>query len=297
MRLLIVGGSGMLGHKLFQKLGAIYPETFCTIRKDVMVSPLSNIPFFQTDKVIQNIDVTDFSGLQAVVEEIRPDYILNCVGIIKQRKDDLTAIPCITLNALLPHKLAELASSVGGRVIHFSTDCVFDGKRGMYTEDDIPNAPDMYGRTKTLGEIQYDHTLTLRSSIIGRELGGHSSLLDWFLMQNGKSTKGFTNAIYSGVTTNQMAKVIQMVIENYPSLHGLYQVVAEPINKYDLLCLAREVFGLQIEINPYDDFYMDRSMKGDRFETATGYRSPSWPALLEELADESALYKSWGINL
>ena len=285
----------MLGHKLFQKLGAIYPETFCTVRKDISVAPFSNIPMFQSDKVIRNVDVADFSRLGEVVQEVKPDYILNCVGIIKQRKGSLSAVPCITLNALLPHKLAEFADAYGGRLIHFSTDCVFDGKRGMYSEEDEPNASDLYGKTKAMGEVQCENALTLRSSIIGRELTGHASLLDWFLAQKGKSAKGFTNAIYSGVTTNQMANIIQMIIEDHPVLNGLYQVVAEPINKFDLLSSIRKQFDLEINIEPFANFYMDRSMKGDRFEKETGYRSPVWSVLLKELADETGLYKSWGI--
>lgn len=297
MRILIVGGMGMLGHKLFQMLGAVYPETYATVRSPVSAAPFDRILFFQTDRAVTGVDVTDFHRLTRVIQEVRPDYIVNCVGVIKQRKEALSPIKGITLNALLPHKLAEIASTYGGRLIHFSTDCVFDGTKGSYTESDSPNARDMYGQTKALGEVVADNVLILRTSIIGRELRGHASLLDWFLMQSGKTIQGFTNAIYSGVTTNQMARVVQMILENHPDLSGLYQVVADPINKYELLKLTREKFKVDVQIEPFGDFYIDRSMCGDKFKQATGYKSPPWAVLMQDLADEVDMYREWGISL
>lgn len=297
MRILVLGGTGMLGHKLFQMLGAVYPETYATVRGPVSTSPFDKIPFFQTDHVLSGVDVTDFDHLNRVIQEICPDYILNCVGVIKQRKDVLLPIQSITLNALLPHKLAEITSKYGGRLIHFSTDCVFDGKKGGYTEEDRSNARDMYGQTKALGEVFADNVLTLRTSIIGRELRGYASLLDWFLMQSGKTIQGFTNAIYSGVTTNQMARAVQVILERYSDLSGLYQIVADPINKYELLKLAREKFQVDVEIKPFADFYIDRSMCGDKFEQATGYRSPAWSILMQDLANEADMYRGWGVPL
>ncbi len=297
MRLLVVGGTGMLGHKLFQGLGAIYDETYATVRRSVSQSPFDRVPFLHTDKVIEGVDVSDFGCLASVIDDLRPDYVLNCVGVIKQIKVNLSPVACITLNALLPHKLVEMTRSYGGRVIHFSTDCVFDGKTGGYIEEDLPNASDLYGRTKALGEVTGENALTLRTSIIGRELVGHASLLDWFLAQEGKTIRGFTNAIYSGVTTTQMVKIVSLILEKHAGLSGLYQVVAEPINKFDLLMLAREKFNRNVDVEAYADFWIDRSMRGDKFEQATGYRSPSWPALMQDLADETEQYREWGIRL
>ncbi len=297
MRLLILGVTGMLGHKLFQKLSGKYPETYGTARRDLSTAPFKNIPFLQNDKIIKNVDLSDFPTLESLIRSVSPDYVINCAGIIKQRKDMLSPIPCITINALLPHKLHELISKHGGRLIHFSTDCVFNGQRGGYTEADPPDAVDLYGRTKTLGEVDGEKCLVLRTSMIGRELINHSSLLDWFLSQNGKQIKGFTHAIYSGVTTNELAKVVEMIIQRYPELSGLYHVVSQPISKYELLMLARDIFGLDVEIVPDEDVKIDRSLCGEKFMKRTGYRCPSWRSLLEEIASETEMYRSWGIDL
>ena len=297
MKLLIVGGTGMLGHKLFHHLGGRFSHTYATIRQDIINEPFKRIPFLQSDKVFKGIDVLDYEALENVVTRLKPDYILNCVGIIKQHKENAEPIPCIQINSLLPHQLVEMASTYGGRVIHFSTDCVFDGRRGLYTEEDTPNATDIYGKSKAMGEIICENTLTLRTSIIGRELTNHLSLLDWFLRHKGTRIRGFTRAIYSGVTTNQMARVVELILQEFPDLSGLYHVVAAPISKYDLLKQAKEIFKVDIEIEPYRDFVIDRSMKGDKFESATGYKSPSWTVLLEDVYREFELYHSWGIEL
>jgi dTDP-4-dehydrorhamnose reductase len=298
MKLLIVGGTGMLGHKLFQHLSRIYPDTYATVWEDIKETPFVNVPFLQTEKVYTGVDVTALEALTGLILDLKPDYIINCVGVIKQHKVKVAlASPCIKLNSLLPHQLVEIGAKYGGRVIHFSTDCVFDGSRGSYTEEDLPNAIDLYGRSKAMGEVIYDNALTLRTSIIGRELVNHLSLLDWFLKQSGTPIRGFTKALYSGITTNQMVKVIELILKDFPTLNGLYQIVAEPISKYDLLCLAKDIFKVGIDIEPYDDFSIDRSMQGNKFKSVIGYESPPWMDMLEDLAAESDLYRSWGIEL
>jgi len=296
VKLLIIGGTGMLGHKLFQQLIETFPLTYATIRRDISKRPFKRIPFLQSKNIFRDIDVTNHEVLEEVIFSLKPDYILNCIGIIKQHKENAEPIPCIKINSLLPHQLVEAALKYGGRVIHFSTDCVFDGKRGSYTEEDTPNAADIYGRSKAMGEIVYDNALTLRTSIIGRELISHLSLLDWFLRQKGTRIRGFTRAIYSGVTTNQIAQVVKLILLKHPALSGLYQVVAEPISKYNLLMLVKEIFKVDIEIEPYHDYVIDRSMNGSKFESVTGYKSPSWEALIQDIHKESDLYQSWGIE-
>ncbi|MGH9647425.1 MAG: sugar nucleotide-binding protein, partial [Bryobacteraceae bacterium] len=181
----------------------------------------------------------------------------------------------------------------GGRVIHFSTDCVFSGHRGEYREDDLPDAEDLYGRSKFLGEVAAPNALTLRTSIIGRELAEFRSLLEWFLAQRGKRVRGYQKALYSGVTTNYLAGLVARLIESHPGLHGLYQVAAHPISKYDLLCLIRQVFGLDIEIQPVEGEVSDRTMLGDRFLAATGYRCPGWPELIDEIYKDPTPYQEW----
>ena len=283
----------MLGHKMFQALRERFPGTICTTLEDVKRPPFDKVELLQGDDVIRGVDVMDFDRLHNVMRDIRPDFIVNCVGIVKQRQESRMAIPSITINSLLPHKLAAFAAGWGGHVIHPSTDCVFDGKRGGYSEADDSTAEDLYGKSKFLGEIHCDNGLTLRTSIIGRELVEHRSLLDWFLSQQGKTVRGFRRVIYSGVTTNQLAEVVAMVIRDFPALHGLYQVVADPISKHDLLCILRDAYKLEVAIAPDDNEVSDRSLKGDRFREATSYVSPPWPELVRRLAEDPTPYAKW----
>jgi len=283
----------MLGHKMFRILREEFPGTFCTTRGDTTRQPLDRVDLLQGKDVIRGVDAMDFDQLHGVLKKIRPDFIVNCVGIVKQRDEARMAIPGITINSLLPHKLAAFAEGWGGRVIHPSTDCVFDGRRGGYTEADMSNAEDLYGKSKFLGELQCENGLTLRTSIIGRELAEHRSLLDWFLAQEGKTVRGFRRVIYSGVTTIQLAAVVALIIRKYPTLHGLYQVVSVPISKHELLGLIRDAYNLNVTITPCDAEVSDRSMRGDKFREATGYLSPPWPKLVAELANDPTPYSRW----
>jgi dTDP-4-dehydrorhamnose reductase len=291
-RIVVTGGAGMLGHKLFLRLAEKFPEVYCTIREDPNAEPVCRVPLLQGPKVIQGVNAADFEALQRTLRALRPDYVVNCVGIIKQRGEARSAIPSILINSLLPHKLAQMAAEWGGRVIHFSTDCVFSGKRGGYVETDDSDADDLYGKSKFLGEVAGENGLTLRTSIIGRELVEHRSLLDWFLSQNHRKVRGFRRVIYSGVTTNYMADVVANVINNYPKLHGLYQVVSDPISKYDLLSLLRDAYGLDIDIEAEDQTISDRSMKGDKLRSAIGHQTPPWPELVRQLAEDPTPYES-----
>jgi len=293
MKVLVLGGEGMLGHKMFQTLLALYPDTACTVRGSLDGPFYQRIDLFREGTVLEKIDAMDLSSLGRTLRGIRPGFIVNCVGVIKQRDEAKAAIPTITLNALLPHQLAEYAQEWGGRVIHFSTDCVFNGKRGCYTEDDSSDAEDLYGRSKYLGEVAADNALTLRTSVIGRELSQFRSLLEWFLVQNGKTIRGFRRVIYSGVTTNYLARRVGDLIAGHPSLSGLYQVTSAPICKYDLLCLLRDAFKLDVEIVPDENEVSDRSMAGDAFLRDTGYQSPDWPGLIAELVNDTTPYEKW----
>jgi dTDP-4-dehydrorhamnose reductase len=294
MRIMVIGGAGMLGHKVFQTLRAQFPGTMATTWEDVRRAPFDGVDLLHGDDVISGVDVTDFTRLNGLLSDIRPDFIINCVGIVKQRDEASRAIPCITLNALLPHQLAQWAAKWGGRVIHPSTDCVFSGRTGHYTEGSPSDAEDLYGRTKYLGELHNaENGLTLRTSIIGRELVSHRSLLDWFLSQNGKAIDGYRRVIYSGVTTNQFARVAALIIARFPTLHGLYQLVSEPIAKHDLLVLIRDAYGLDIRIRPSDTEVSDRSLCGEKLRAATGYISPTWPELVHDLAGDPTPYRAW----
>jgi dTDP-4-dehydrorhamnose reductase len=216
---------------------------------------------------------------------VQPDVVINCIGIIKQLLLADDPLSAITTNALLPHRISLISRTVGARVIHISTDCVFNGKKGMYTENDQSNAEDLYGRTKYLGEINYPHCVTLRTSIIGHELKGKYGLIEWFLSQTQK-VRGFRKAIYSGFPTIELARIILEYVLPNPALNGIYHVSSEPISKYNLLRLVAERYGKAIEIEPYDDFMQDRSLDSTIFRKATGYQPPSWDELIEMMHND-----------
>lgn len=289
----VLGGAGMLGHKLFQVLRERFPGTIATTRAGVGVPPLSRVSLLAGPDVVAEVDAADFEALRARLERLAPAVIVNCIGVVKQKDEAAKAIPTITLNALLPHRLAEASAAWGGRVIHFSTDCIFSGRRGSYREEDVSDAEDLYGRSKFLGEVAAPNAITLRTSIVGRELTSHRSLLEWFLAQKGKKVRGFRKVIYSGITTNEMANVVSLLIGSFPTLSGLFQVASDPIAKYDLLLLIRKAYGLEIEVEPDDREVSDRSMRGERFRDATGWRAPSWPDMVAALAADPTPYDEW----
>jgi len=291
--LLVLGADGMLGHKMFQTLGERFPGTRGTLRTPKTDPRFAGIPLLQGGGIVDGVDVMDEAALRAQLESLRPDVVVNCIGVIKQRDAAHDPIPSITINSLLPHRLAAWLRPWNGRLIHFSTDCVFSGRRGGYREDDLSDAEDLYGKSKFLGETRdTPNALTLRTSIIGRELFNHKSLLDWFLSQRG-AVRGFTKVIYSGVTTNHLAGVVGDVVERHRGLHGLYQVASDPIAKHDLLRLVQHAFRKSdVEIVPDDREVSDRSLDGSRFAAATGYRCPPWPALVAELAADPTPYAS-----
>ena len=293
VKVMVLGGAGMLGHKVFQVLRSRFSGVFCSVREDVKSSPFDRVELLHGEDVIGGVDVTDFESMKVLLGRLRPHFVVNCVGVIKQRAESTSAVPSITINSLLPHVLAQMAEGWGGRVIHFSTDCVFSGKNGSYTESDASDAEDLYGRSKYLGEVAGSNALTLRTSIIGRELCEHRSLLDWFLGQRGGKIQGYRRVIYSGVTTNFLARLVGEIITKHPDLSGLYQVASDPISKHDLLCLLKEAYEMDVEIEPDDREVSDRSMKCDRLRSAIGFTCPPWPELVRELAGDKTPYEEW----
>ena len=279
MRILILGGDGMLGHQLLTWLHPRH-KVCCTVRQDLY--SYADYGFFNTDNTYAGIDIRNLESLIEVIADFQPEVIINCIGIVKQRPTAKESIPSLEINALLPHRLAVLCKVSGARLIHLSTDCVFSGKKGNYLESDPSDAEDLYGKTKFLGEVHDDNCLTLRTSIIGCELARHKSLLDWFLGQQG-IVKGFRKAIYTGFTTLEMSRIIEMMLMEYADASGVYQVSSAPINKYELLLLFREKLGHDIEILPEEDFICDRSMDSTRFRNEFNYTPPSWSKMVEEL--------------
>ena len=284
MRLLILGGSGMLGHQLWRGLHAQH-DTWVTLRRPVADFVVHNL--FDEAKAIQFDDITDDTALERALGQAKPEAVINCVGLIKQRDEASDEALTLRVNAEFPHRLAKRCGEAGARLIHFSTDCIFAGTKGNYTESDPSDAADLYGQSKHQGEVADAHSVTLRTSVIGHELGTNLALLDWFLSQRFKAINGYTKAIYSGFTTLEMARIVDLILTQHTDLSGVWHVASEPISKFALLQLCREKLGWEGVIEPNDEFVCDRSLNADRFNQATGYTPPSWEAMISELAQQS----------
>lgn len=289
-KVLIFGTNGMLGHKLWQVLRHDF-DTHATVRNDFQT--YAEYQLFDPEKLWTGIDVSKFSSVTTALQAIQPNVVINCIGIIKQLPLAEDPISTIEINSLFPHRLAKICEVSGIRLIHLSTDCVFSGNKGVYTEDDSPDPEDLYGKTKLLGEVSKDGSITLRTSIIGRELKGQSGLLEWYLAQQGRKVQGYVNAIFSGFTTLALAQVLRDLIDSSQQISGIHHVSSEPISKYDLLLRLREVFGLRIEIDPYESYHCDRSLDSSKFRSLTGFVPPTWDHMLEELAKDNESYQQW----
>lgn len=294
-RILVLGGGGMLGHKLCQLLPAHGFAVTATLRSAKNLQSLYPGVYDAVD-LVTNLDVLDQGALERVLDRAGPDVVVNCVGIVKQLAAAEDRYLSVAINALLPHQLARWCAAADRRLIHISTDCVFDGSRGRYLEEDASDARDLYGKSKFLGETSDIETaaITLRTSIIGRELGETShGLLEWFLAQQGSKVKGFARAIYSGLTTHELAKVIALLSRNNVALHGVYHVAGPSISKYELLQLIKRVYDLDIEISRDVEFCCDRSLIADRFSAATGYSPPGWEQMIGAMHADPTPYEEW----
>jgi dTDP-4-dehydrorhamnose reductase len=284
MRVLVLGVSGMLGNAVINVFSqdSSY-EVWGTLRSG---SAMRYFAEEQRARLLVGVDVLDQYALVSVLGRVRPDVVINCVGLIKQLSDAKDPLSALPINAMLPHGLAKLCCLAGARLIHVSTDCVFSGRKGGYVEADVSDAEDLYGKSKFIGELHdVPHAITLRTSIIGHELGTHFSLIDWFLSQSGP-VKGYAKAIFSGLPTVELARVMKDYVIPNPELHGLYHVSAEPIDKLSLLKLVTEVYGHKVQITPDDQVCIDRSLDSSRFRLATGYVPPAWPELVKMMHDQ-----------
>jgi len=287
MRILIFGGTGMLGHKLYQVLGSQH-RVHTTIRG--AFTGVEAFGIFDRDHVIENIDAEDLSGVRRAIDTVRPDIVINAVGIIKQLSSDQNIVQTLQINAIFPHRLAELSLDFGFKLITISTDCVFDGKKGNYTESDVSDAIDLYGRSKSLGEVKDGKALTIRTSIIGRELAGSHSIVEWFLGHRGRSVKGFTKAIYTGFPAELFCSIVSDIIDVHAELSGVYHISSDPISKYELLRLLNAHFQADVEIVPSDDVIVDRSLNSARFRQATDFVPESWDEMIRKMADDLTDY-------
>jgi dTDP-4-dehydrorhamnose reductase len=284
MNILVLGASGMLGNAVVRVLSDHTGlQVFGTVRTDTS-KRLFNEAIAQ--RLLVGVDVEQQDSLTQAFAFSRPDVVINCIGLVKQLADADDPLRAIPINTMLPHRLARLCDLSGARLVHMSTDCVFSGNKGNYSEADYADANDLYGRSKYLGEVSYAHTITLRTSIIGHELQSTHGLIGWFLSQQVKC-KGYTRAIFSGVPTVVLAQIIRDVVIPHPELHGVYQVAADPISKYDLLNLVAKAYEKKIEISPDDSLVINRSLNPGLFHEATGYRTPPW----EEMINLMCAYK------
>ncbi len=285
-RVLVIGASGMLGSTLFRAFSRD-PDllTFGSVRE---ASAKRHFAPELHDALIPNVHLDGESGLLTAFALAKPDVAVNCIGIIKQLPNANDHLESLAINATLPHRLAKYCDATGARLVHFSTDCVFSGKQGNYREEDFPDAYDLYGRSKLLGEVAYENSVTLRTSIIGHELDRSKSLVDWFLSQSGE-VKGFTKAVFSGLPTIEVARVVKEYVIPNVNLSGLFHLSVDPINKYDLLNLVASTYGKSINITPDDKLVIDRSLNSDRFRTATGFKPKPWPELIKKMHQEYLL--------
>ncbi len=286
MRILILGGTGMLGHRLWIDLQGEH-EVWVTVRGDRDLFP--DVPQFPAGRIVRRVDGLASDDVIQALAAVRPELVINCIGLIKQMEHAGDPLPALSMNAVLPHRMAAICRAVGARFVHISTDCVFSGRKGSYSESDPSDAEDVYGRTKFLGEVPGPGAITLRTSIIGQELKNRLGLVEWFLAQTG-TIKGYRRAMYSGFTTRELARVILRHVIPAPGLEGLYHVSSGPISKYDLLRLVKEAYGRDVEILPEDQFICDRTLDSTRFRKATGYVPPAWEEMIRELASDVAFY-------
>ena len=270
-KILILGSSGMLGSSLFRNLSEDY-EIIGIQRSESSDS-----------RIIDGVDVSDFSNVAHKITEVMPDVVINCIGVVKQKSEINNVLNTVPINTLLPHQLAELTEEISARLIHFSTDCIFDGKDGMYKDNEMLSAKDIYGVSKYFGEVgDKKHVLTIRTSIIGHGVKPNSSLVDWFLAQEG-TVKGFSNAYFSGLPCSEISEILDKWIIPNETIYGIYNISVDKIDKYSLLKIIKKIYKKKIKIVIDDGFKIDRSLNSERFRAKTGYRSKTWTQLVEEM--------------
>ena len=278
----------MLGHKLVQAWQNKY-DVWTTIRNNFQ--HYEKYKVYRRDRTFENINVQNINSVKELIKQIKPNVAVNAVGVIKQVPLAKNVINTLSINSIFPHQLNELSEKFQFRLINISTDCVFSGEKGNYSESDLADAHDLYGKSKYLGEVVAKNCLTLRTSIIGRELKTSNSLVEWFLSNRGRSVKGFVNAIYTGFPTVVLADILSNIIENYPNLCGLYHVSSEPINKFNLLNHINEAYQAEIKIEPFEDFVIDRSLDSNKFRKATGFEPINWDEMIRRMAADNTIYQ------
>jgi dTDP-4-dehydrorhamnose reductase len=290
MKILILGANGMLGHRAAMLLSERHDVTGTLRSPDALVER-----FAPAARFVTGVSAEDPVTVAAVIRDVRPDAVINCIGIVKQRAEAHDAVPSIRTNSLFPHQVAELCSADGIRFVHVSTDCVFTGERGMYAESDVPDAPDLYGRSKLLGEVtDVPGAVTARTSIVGWDMRPTAGLLEWYSTQRGSRIGGYTKAVFSGLATSDLVDVFEGLCTRWRDLDGLWHVSTDPISKFDLLTGLDRELGWHTEIAPNDLLVIDRSLDSTRFRERTGWTPRPWPDAIARLAAERAAYEGSG---
>lgn len=284
MRVLVLGGTGMLGHAAWRVMSRRF-DAFVTLRGSWAACPHRHL--FDPRRTAEFVTADGGDGVDRALRLASPQVVVNCVGVVKQHRAALDPATSVAVNSLFPHTLAARAAVGGFRLIHLSTDCVFSGRRGNYAETDAPDPEDLYGRSKLLGEVDRPGCLTIRTSMIGWELGSALGLAEWLVRQRGRTVPGYTRAVFSGFTTGALSELLADVIERHPGLEGVRHAAAEPITKYDLLCKLRDRGGLGVRVEPDDRVACDRSLNAARFRAETGLHPPPWGAMVEGLWREA----------
>jgi len=289
-----MGGSGMLGHRMFQVLSRSF-ETFATVRAGAgeHLNPQGFYSRFSIEQLQFGVNAREFETVEGCLDRVRPQVVVNCIGMIKQRSEGNSPATAIELNSLFPHRLADACGQRDIWLIHIGTDCVFSGTRGSYTETDPPDATDLYGRSKALGEPFRSGCLTLRTSIIGRELQRTTGLLEWFLSNRNGSVRGFSNVVWSGVTTLALSEIVGSLIALHPRSEGLFHVASEPVSKHDLLGRINRALDLGIGVVPTPEPAEDRSLLATKFHSRFGFAIPGMDDMIASLCEDLYQYDEW----
>lgn len=288
MSVLVLGATGLIGNRLVRTLSEDF-DVFGTTRQLKFPNP----KFYQLLKKENWLIISDLKKMfeiEAKIKKLKPNVIVNCLGITKQKAGAFDIQESMTVNALFPHQLSTICRELDIRLIHFSTDCVFSGQKGNYTEDDIPDPIDTYGRTKVLGELLNDHDLTIRTSFVGREISSFKNLFEWVIQNKNKKVQAYPNAIYSGLTTLTLSQIIKTIIIKHPTLSGLWHISSEPVSKYELLSNLNNELALKMDIQKDESFICDRSLNSDSFRKETLIRIPNWAEMIKEFIDDQSWY-------
>ena len=290
MRILVLGGTGLIGNRLTRQLRQ-NADVYASTRSSLVEMPvLENI--LEPNKWIFGLDATDFQFLESEINRLKPDVVVNCFGVVKHQINSKSAEATILLNSILPWRLSELAEKYDFKLIHLSTDCVFSGETGNYKESSTPDALDLYGRSKILGELNNARDLTLRTSFVGREIKTFANFFEWVQRSHNTKIVGYKRAIYSGLTTQAISEIIEKLIFDFSGLTGLWHVSSEPISKYDLICMLNHSLNLKLDIEPNEEFCCDRSLDSTAFASMTSLVIPNWITMLERYVLEQEWYES-----